>query len=86
MRSRYGEPTDFAILELGGASITLVRNEEAAGTGTTYLVASGIDLIYERCKAAEADLDSQLEERPYGMRDFTVHDLDGNHVIVGERV
>ena len=57
-----------------------------SGKVTTYLVATGVEAIYDRCKASGADLDSDLALRSYGMRDFTVHDADGNHILVGERV
>jgi catechol 2,3-dioxygenase-like lactoylglutathione lyase family enzyme len=86
LRVVYGDPPNFAILGRGGAAISLQLDGQGslAGKTTCYVVVEGVAAVYERCRAGGAELDSDLAERPYGMRDFAVHDPDGNHVIVGE--
>lgn len=87
-RMRDGDPTSFAIVEKDGVTITLTldRGGEMAGKASCYITVSGVDALFARCRAAGADLDSELEVRPYGMKDFAIHDLDENHIMVGEPV
>jgi uncharacterized glyoxalase superfamily protein PhnB len=88
VRSRFGEPPTFAIVGADGAAVTLTLDREGtlAGRATCYLVVEGVDELFERCRAAGADLDSDLAVRHYGMKEFAVHDADGNHVFIGERM
>jgi catechol 2,3-dioxygenase-like lactoylglutathione lyase family enzyme len=86
LRSSYGEPPNFAIVGTGDVFIQLSLDREGSMAGKVgcYITVKGVDAVFERCKAAGADLDSDLAVRDYGMKDFVVHDADENHVIVGE--
>ncbi len=88
VRTRFGDPLSFAIVAAESASITLTldTNGSIAGRATCYLTVSGVDELFERCKAGGANLDSDLAVRDYGMKDFIVHDPDENHILIGERV
>ena len=85
-RLRMGEPANFAIIFKDDVSLTLTldRQGEIAGRSSTYITVRGVDALYERCKAAGATMDQELGSRDYGMKDFTIHDLDENHIMVGE--
>lgn len=87
VRSRYGEPPTYATLGAGEAYLSLSLDQEgsAAGRVSCYITVTGVEALYERCKAAGADLDSDLAVRDYGMKDFVVHDPDENHILIGER-
>lgn len=87
-RMKMGEPTNFAIVYKDdvGITLTLDRSGDMAGKASCYLTVDGVDAFFERCKAAGAQLDSDLGVREYGMKDFTVHDLDENHIMIGERM
>ena len=86
VRGRFGEPPTYAVLGADGASLhlSLDRDGGVAGKVGCYINVKGVEAVFERCKAKGADLDSDLGVRDYGMRDFTVHDPDENHVTVGE--
>lgn len=88
VRGVFGEPPNFATLAAGDATISLVldRDGSIAGRISCYLTVLGVDALFQRCKELGADLDSDLGVRDYGMKDFTVHDQDENHIGVGERV
>jgi uncharacterized glyoxalase superfamily protein PhnB len=87
-RMRDGSPTSFAIIGKDDVTLTLTldRAGELAGKVATYITVDGVDSFYRRCLEAGADMDSDLGVRPYGMKDFAVHDLDENHVFIGERI
>ncbi len=86
VRYKEGAPTNFAIIFKDDVSLTLTLDRDGgmAGKASTYITVAGVDAFFERCKAAGANLDSDLAVRPYGMKDFIVHDPDENHILVGE--
>jgi uncharacterized glyoxalase superfamily protein PhnB len=43
-----------------------------------WVFAEHIDGMYEELKALGANIVDPLEEKPWGLRQFTVQDLDGN--------
>jgi uncharacterized glyoxalase superfamily protein PhnB len=42
-----------------------------------------VDALYEELKAKGANTLKPPQDYPYGMRDFDVIDLDGNHLCFG---
>jgi catechol 2,3-dioxygenase-like lactoylglutathione lyase family enzyme len=53
-------------------------------TGSFYLYVTGdIDALAARMKEEGADIHDLPRDQPYGVRDFTAHDPDGRHVVVG---
>ena len=86
VRVRYGEPPTYATVGAGDAfiSLSLDRDGSTAGRVSCYITVTGVEVLYERCKAVGADLDSDLAVRDYGMKDFVVHDPDENHIFIGE--
>ena len=54
---------------------------------STYVYVRGVDTLYEQCKA-EGILrqNAWLADRPYGVRDFSLIDPDGNLLTFGERI
>ena len=54
-------------------------------TGSFYLYVTGdIDALAARMKADGADIHDMPQDQPYGNRDFTAHDPDGRHVMIGK--
>ena len=49
-----------------------------------YLAVPDAAAVFERAKAAGADLTSELEARDYGGREFGLRDPEGNRWSVGE--
>lgn len=86
VRGRYGEPPTYATVGAGDAFLSLSLDQEGstAGRVSCYINVTGVEVLYERCKALGADLDSDLAVRDYGMKDFVVHDPDENHIFIGE--
>jgi catechol 2,3-dioxygenase-like lactoylglutathione lyase family enzyme len=80
---------DFLILERDGVRLHFFPHGDpkAAEAGSFYLRVSGdIDALAARMKAEGVDVHDGAEDRPYGMRDFTAHDADGRHVLIGKPI
>jgi uncharacterized glyoxalase superfamily protein PhnB len=54
------------------------------GHGAVYLFVSDVDALYAELKAKGAKTLNAPKDYPYGMRDFDVHDLDGNQLSFGQ--
>jgi uncharacterized glyoxalase superfamily protein PhnB len=53
------------------------------GANSVYVVSDHVDEIHERCRAAGADIVSELEDTDYGSHTFTVADAEGNLWTIG---
>ena len=53
------------------------------GGGTVYILCDSVDSYYESIIARGAKPSSAPSDTPYGMRDFVVHDPDGNQLSFG---
>jgi catechol 2,3-dioxygenase-like lactoylglutathione lyase family enzyme len=42
-----------------------------------------VDAVYERCRERGGEIVSQLELKPWGVREFSVQDPDGNVLRIG---
>jgi uncharacterized glyoxalase superfamily protein PhnB len=64
----------------------LVRQPKDAGfeTQTPYLVVADCTSVYERAKAAGAEMLLDLEEKDYGGKAFTCRDPEGHVWSIGE--
>jgi uncharacterized glyoxalase superfamily protein PhnB len=48
------------------------------GRGWAYVIVDDADAHYERAKAAGAEIVRELEDQPYGSRDYSARDPEGN--------
>jgi uncharacterized glyoxalase superfamily protein PhnB len=70
-RVRHGE------LWLQGAAIMLGEGESPAPQ-STYAAIDDVDALHERARSAGAEIVRELEETPYGSREFSARDPEGN--------
>jgi uncharacterized glyoxalase superfamily protein PhnB len=58
----------------------IAQPDQAGGreTQSPYLVVEEIDAIYERAKAAGAEIVMEIADQPYGSRDFICRDPEGH--------
>jgi uncharacterized glyoxalase superfamily protein PhnB len=82
----YGEPTFYAgvarddvVIHLQAASET----KRQPGHGGVNIFVTDVDALYQELKSRGARTLNEPTDYPYGMRDFDVHDLDGNHLCFG---
>jgi uncharacterized glyoxalase superfamily protein PhnB len=82
----YGEPTFYAGVARDGITIHLQAasaTKRQVGQGSLYLFVSDVDALFEEVKSRGAIILKEPKDYPYGMRDFDVTDLDGNHLCFG---
>ncbi len=54
-----------------------------AETQSAYLIVADADAIYERAKAAGAEIVMEIKDEDYGGRGFSCHDLEGHLWSIG---
>ena len=91
--SVWGEPPCFAIVTLGKANIMLSQTEQPlpitpnygkdGSSWDAYVWITDTDAHYASCQAAGAKIVRELEDAPYGLREFDVMDADGYVVCFG---
>jgi uncharacterized glyoxalase superfamily protein PhnB len=82
----YGEPTFYAGVERDGVLIHLQAASETKrqpGHGAINVFVTDVDALYAELKARGARTLKEPKDYAYGMRDFDVHDLDGNQLCFG---
>ena len=80
---RFG---DYAGIRLGAVSLHLSGHSiygRPVGGGTVCICCDEIDGYYAELKKKGAEMKSTPKDYPYGMREFTVVDLDGNFLFFG---
>ena len=85
---RWGEPPVRAGVARDGLELQLVSDGRFAPScpSRVYFSVRGVDSLYEECRRRGADIDIELGDREFGMRDFRVVDLSGNVLGFGEAV
>ena len=81
-----GDPVSYAGVERDEVLIHLQAASEtkrAPGQSSIYVFVSDVDNLYDELKGRGARTLKAPQDYAYGMRDFDVEDLDGNHVGFG---
>ena len=82
----YGHPTFYAGVERDGVVIHLQAASETKrqpGHGAVNVFVTDVDALYEELKSRGARTLNEPKDYPYGMRDFDIHDVDGNQLCFG---
>jgi catechol 2,3-dioxygenase-like lactoylglutathione lyase family enzyme len=79
----WGDPPTHASVCRGAVGISLSLEPSDAGGGEAYVELRGVDAYYAELRDRNVKL-GELHDRPYGMRDFELIDLDGNRLVFGE--
>jgi uncharacterized glyoxalase superfamily protein PhnB len=80
---RFG---DYAGMTLGNVELHLCNHDihrRPVGGGAASIVCDEVDTYCNEIKKKGALVKVEPGDRPYGMRDFTVLDPDGNHLHFG---
>ncbi len=81
----YDDPPTFAGLNLGDVQLFLseATPRPSSETAAVYFVVADPDALYEFHRAAGVHVVQPIDDRPYGMRDYVVRDLDGYNLTFG---
>jgi len=82
----YGEPTFYAGVERDNVAIHLQAASETKrqpGHGAINVFVTGVDALYQELKSRGTRTLDEPTDRPYGMRNFHINDLDGNQLCFG---
>jgi hypothetical protein len=84
-----GEYPDYALLGFDDTEVHLAENPSIAGTlsmSGVYLRVPDADLVHARWMAMGVREVMPLTDQPYGIREFSTEDLEGNLIRVGSNI
>ena len=82
----WEEPPRYVCLCLGDAAIHLNAYVPPVGPSHVAIFCKGIDALYRQLTARGVGIAEPIDDRPYGMRDFTVIDPDGHRLVSGQGI
>jgi GNAT superfamily N-acetyltransferase len=85
----WGEPPTFAGVSWGKIGVMFCLQPALAAQiegHQHYFFVSGIDGLYNRHRVNSVQVVSPLEEKPWGLREYTVRDPNGYHLRFGEPI
>ena len=84
----WGEPPTFAGVNLGKVQMFLAKGTPtpSAETGAVYFLVGDADQLYEFHRANGIEIAQAIDDRPYGIRDYTVRDLYGYYLVFGHHL
>jgi len=83
---QYGQPTFYACLCRDEVALHLLAAQETKrlpGNGGICVFVQDVDRVYAELVGRGAKVIKPPQDYDYGMRDFDVVDLDGNHITFG---
>ena len=81
-----GDPPSFAGVNLGHVQIFLERGAPSPRGCSVYFVVGDADELHDFHRSRGVEITKPLDDRPYGLRDYTVRDLNGYHLSFGHRL
>lgn len=82
----WGEPPSMAGVNLGEMQLFLEAGEPAPRGCALYFVIGDADELHDYHRANGLEVVEPLGDRPYGLRDYTLRDLDGYTLTFGQRL
>jgi catechol 2,3-dioxygenase-like lactoylglutathione lyase family enzyme len=81
-----GNPPTMAGVNLGSAQIFLERGTPSPEGCSVYFVVGDADELHEFHRSRGIEIAQPLDDRPYGLRDYTARDLHGYRLTFGHRL
>jgi uncharacterized glyoxalase superfamily protein PhnB len=79
----WGDPPTMAGVNLGRTQIFLQQGTPNPKGCSVYFVVGDADELYEFQRANGVEIVEPPGDRPWGMRDYTIRDLYGYHLVFG---
>jgi len=81
-----GDPPGMAGVNLGRVQIFLERGTPSPKGCSVYFVVGDAHGLHDFHRSMGVEIAQPLDDRPYGLRDYTVRDLHGYHLSFGHRL
>lgn len=81
-----GDPPTFAGVNLDRVQIFLQMGTPAPRGCSAYFAVGNADELYEFHRSNGVEIAVPIDDRPYGLRDYTVRDLYGYHLSFGQHL
>ena len=82
----WGDPPTMAGVNLGRVQIFLEQGTPNPKGCSVYFVVGDADELYEFQRANGVEIVEPPGDRPWGLRDYTVRDLHGYHLVFGHHL
>jgi catechol 2,3-dioxygenase-like lactoylglutathione lyase family enzyme len=84
----WGEPPTFAGVNLGKVQMFLAAGTPMPNpdTGAVYFLVGDADALHEFHRRNGVEIAQEIGDRPYGIRDYTVRDLNGYYLVFGHHL
>jgi catechol 2,3-dioxygenase-like lactoylglutathione lyase family enzyme len=84
----WGDPPTFAGVNLGKVQMFLAAGTPTPSpdTGAVYFLVGDADALYEFHRRNGVEIAQEIGDRPYGIRDYTVRDLNGYYLEFGHHL
>lgn len=87
----WGDGPDFCIVQRGDVTIALDRARDGIAPPlnqywAAYVYVDDADALLAELSRNDVAIVRQIEETPYGMRDFDIKDLDGHIIAFGHDI
>jgi catechol 2,3-dioxygenase-like lactoylglutathione lyase family enzyme len=82
----WGEPPTFAGINLGNVQLFLQLGTSFPAGCSMYFVVEDADSLYDFHRANGVEILVPPGDRDYGIRDYTVRDLNGYELVFGHRL
>ena len=69
---------EIGAVSRGNAAIFFRKRQRPFEPAVHWIFAENIDATYEELRSSDSKIVDPLEKKPWGLRQFTVEDLDGN--------
>jgi len=82
----WGDPTTMAGVNIGNVQMFLEKGEPAPKGASVYFVVGNADELFEYHKAMGVEIAQDIGDREYGLRDYSVRDLNGYYLSFGQHL
>lgn len=82
----WGDPPEMAGVNLGDVQMFLHRGTPAPKGCAVYLFVDDADAMFEFQRANGVEVVEPIGDRPYGLRDYRIRDLDGYMLSFGHNL
>jgi catechol 2,3-dioxygenase-like lactoylglutathione lyase family enzyme len=79
----WGDPPTMAGVNLDNVQVFLAQGTPNSKGCSVCFVIDDADELYDFQRANGVEIEEPPEDRPYGLRDYTIRDLDGYHFSFG---